>query len=221
MANPNRLAPSPSKNTLIYRKQPAQVQGTGNTPRSNQTTYNNSFREPLYPSQQQSQPPLQQQFQSASLQDLNNYNRPPPAAVYHYPPSTQAAPPPASLPPIQQSSNVYPTIANNPRTNDILTHIEREAHIRSLDRMNSNSMISASGGSFNSASQGGSIPKNLMPRRNEHELNRVSNRLYNDNNPSANNPNSPFWFGRTGTFNSSRFLLRISSNSASITLLTY
>ena len=73
--------------------------------------------------------------------------------------------------------------------------------------MNSNSMISASGGSFNSASQGGSIPKNLMPRRNEHELNRVSNRLYNDNNPSANNPNSPFWFGRTGTFNSSRFFI--------------
>lgn len=30
------------------------------------------------------------------------------------------------------------------------------------------------------------------------ELNRVSNKLYNDNQPTRDYPNDPFWFGRTG-----------------------
>jgi hypothetical protein len=30
------------------------------------------------------------------------------------------------------------------------------------------------------------------------ELNRVSNKLYNDNQPTREYPNDPFWFGRTG-----------------------
>ena len=30
-------------------------------------------------------------------------------------------------------------------------------------------------------------------------MNRVSNKLYNDNQPTPDYPNDPFWFGRTGT----------------------
>lgn len=44
------------------------------------------------------------------------------------------------------------------------------------------------------------------------ELNRMSNKLFTDNQPSMHNPNTPFWFGRTGTYNSSNNNNNNSSN---------
>ena len=58
------------------------------------------------------------------------------------------------------------------------TQLEREAQIRKAERR--------------------------FVNKSQSELNRVSNKLYNDNQPTIDYPNHSYWFGRTGPANVSR-----------------
>lgn len=177
---------------------PMQPTMANGTPRS---TYNNSFREPI-----NNQP--QPQFTSNSMQDLasssgyhtqapppQGLSASPPTYQYQYPASNTMTNSASILPPIQAPTN------NNKPSYDMITKLEREAHIRSFERMNSNSL-----NGFGSASNLSSSSNNkiMVKNKNEHELNRVSNKLYNNNGPSNAYPNSPFWFGRMGTSDSGK-----------------
>lgn len=64
---------------------------------------------------------------------------------------------------------------------EMQTHLEREANMRNLNRSNTLGYTKNSGSSS--------------------ELNRVSNKLYNDNQPTVDYPNHSYWFGRAGTQN--------------------
>lgn len=199
LSNGNRIAASPTKNTLMYRKFPQQPMNSGLTPRS---TYNETFQESNGYNNAPPQPqPRQSQFGSQSMQDLTSMSG-------NFAPTTttknhQLAPPQMAqsyIPPPQQSQYQYPSsaaaaagVAHLPP----ITQLEREAHIRSFERMNSNS-LNGFGGVTSAASH-----KMMVKTKNEQELNRVSNKLYNDNGPSDRSPNTPFWFGRTGSYNSS------------------
>ena len=74
------------------------------------------------------------------------------------------------------SISQLPPIANqfNTHQNGMQTQLEREANLRQLQRANS-------------------LPKG------QSELNRISNKLYNDNQPTRDYPNHSYWFGRAGT----------------------
>ena len=181
----------------MYRKMP-QLAASGNTPRS---TYNETFRESLYnPSQAQQQ---QQQFVSQSLQDLSMSASYPSKNSYSQAPQTNAYSPP------KQQQFQYPTSSSQQAPIlPPISLIEREAHIRNLKRMdsNSNSMngFDSASSNFNLNSAEAANHKMMLRSKNEQELNRISNKLYNDNAPSDRNPNTPFWFGRTGSYNSSK-----------------
>ena len=76
--------------------------------------------------------------------------------------------------------NTSMTLPNmNPSNNYQLTSLEREA----ADRQNARVL---------NKSSNYTRPKAAV------ELNRVSNKLYNDNQPTFDYPNNPYWFGRTG-----------------------
>ena len=74
----------------------------------------------------------------------------------------------------QQTSIPHMPPINNQYNQPIETQLEREANIRQLQRANS------------------------MPKG-QSELNRISNKLYNDNQPTRDYPNHSYWFGRAGT----------------------
>lgn len=82
--------------------------------------------------------------------------------------------------------------------NGIAPQIEREATLRRLDRMPTYALppqAPSKEQSFLSQSfSGGSRPAGELNR----DINRVSNRLYMDNQPTVEYPNDPYWFGRTG-----------------------
>jgi hypothetical protein len=59
-----------------------------------------------------------------------------------------------------------------------MTQLEREAQIRNAERR--------------------------FVNKSQSELNRVSNKLYNDNQPTRDYPNHSYWFGRTGPANIAR-----------------
>lgn len=188
----------------MYRKFPQQPMNSGLTPRS---TYNETFQEsnngynapPPPPPQPQ---PRQSQFGSQSMQDLTSMSGNFAPTKNH---QQQLAPPPMAqsyIPPPQQSQYQYPSsssAAAGAAHLPPITQLEREAHIRSFERMNSNSLNGFGGGGVTSAAS----HKMMVKTKNEQELNRVSNKLYNDNGPSDRSPNTPFWFGRTGSYNSS------------------
>jgi hypothetical protein len=77
--------------------------------------------------------------------------------------------------PMGQQSTIpqMPPINGQYNQQSMETHLEREAQLRQLQRANS-------------------LPKG------QSELNRVSNKLYNDNQPTPEWPNSSYWFGRAG-----------------------
>lgn len=76
----------------------------------------------------------------------------------------------------QQTSIPHMPPINNQYTQPInnQTQLEREANLRQLQRANS------------------------MPKG-QSELNRLSNKLYNDNQPTDEFPNYTYWFGQAGT----------------------
>lgn len=82
------------------------------------------------------------------------------------------------LPPVNTSMTL-PNLSTKSSNSYQLTSLEREA----ADRQNTRVLNKAN--SF-------TRPKAAI------ELNRISNKLYNDNQPTYDNPNNPYWFGRTG-----------------------
>jgi hypothetical protein len=108
--------------------------------------------------------------------------------------------PNASLPPInnQNMMNNHLNTSNNQFFNS--TQIEREAFQRTMEKKATRNM----------PPQSKSNDKSLTgpSYRQNRELNRISNKLYNDNDPTNDYPNNTYWFGRAGPLPNS-----ISANS--------
>lgn len=174
--------PSPNKNILLYRKNP--FSGSPNaSPRpmnNNQTetrgatTYNYNYRDPFT----QGNGGGAGKF-GGSANDLNQMSSNDMRMSYPPPGQQQQQQPQQIYPQYQQPQSQSPTLPAINQPQFEMTQIEREAHQR---KMKNNQMYRT---------------------KNEQELNRVSNKLYNDNQPTPDYPNNPYWFGRTGAHNTS------------------
>ena len=146
------------RNTLLYKKDPS---AANLSPRSNQaTTYNYNYRDP-------------QQIPNSSIGFANNSNSnfgSNSSQNFDFNSNSNASFRNAQ---IGQVSGVPSMPPINGQYTPMETHLEREAHLRQLQRANS------------------------MPKG-QSELNRVSNKLYNDNQPTPDYPNHSYWFGRAG-----------------------
>jgi hypothetical protein len=103
----------------------------------------------------------------------------------------QQPPPNINLPPInnQNMMNNHLSSSSNQLFNS--TQIEREAQKRTMDKKASRNMPPQLVKSNDKSLTGPSY-------RQHRELNRISNKLYNDNDPTNDYPNNTYWFGRAG-----------------------